>query len=521
MSIFSKLNSKEYNDKLEKILEDKNFDETVKNLLLSMFYKIENGYNDYEKVKVNSVSKKEFIETILNIIDKECLELEIVIPQTKQSKPLEQENKNCKIDLDRGSILVYANEEDLLYSLIRLHLLHKENNTNNKSQTTYYEKAIKEFILNAKCINDTEIIRDFDGWSWNNNIESNNNIEYNLIFQNILMSDINIDSKEFYTTKYIHNINLPYKFEKSMYILMLTLSAENNELIKNEIHKEKNEKENILQIMNNKTQYLSKITEEKKQLGNEIKRIDELLNNKEKLEKEYDNRNSKLENKEKIFSVNRLVNILKEDRKQKLEELKLKNKLIEPKEYLRKKEEIENEYQILKSVTDNLENKDKKRKEIINIQYELLKGMAKQIEDIKDKENLEKILYKFRYYCLLPISKDEKIKDIKELHEEIDNVINIIIDNCIYSKVITNFSNSASLCYHILKHIFVTKITDLKEINIRINKNREEKSEGKKIYYININIYDEKQEENVYEEIVNNLELLQVKLNKKIPLFIK
>ena len=43
MRIFSKLNSNEYNNQLEKILENKTFDESVKNLLLSMLYKIENG----------------------------------------------------------------------------------------------------------------------------------------------------------------------------------------------------------------------------------------------------------------------------------------------------------------------------------------------------------------------------------------------------------------------------------------------------------------------------------------------
>ena len=36
MRIFSKLNSNEYNNQLEKILENKTFDESVKNLLLSM-----------------------------------------------------------------------------------------------------------------------------------------------------------------------------------------------------------------------------------------------------------------------------------------------------------------------------------------------------------------------------------------------------------------------------------------------------------------------------------------------------
>ena len=64
MNLFSKINSNEYNNRLEQILENKNFDEEVKNLLLSMLYKIENGYKDYTKVKVKAYSKEEFMEQI-------------------------------------------------------------------------------------------------------------------------------------------------------------------------------------------------------------------------------------------------------------------------------------------------------------------------------------------------------------------------------------------------------------------------------------------------------------------------
>lgn len=90
MKIFSKITSNEYNNKLEKILENKIFNEDVKNLLLSMLYKIENGYNDYEKVKFNSISKDSFMEKILSIIEEHCFEINIVTPETQLSKPLEE-----------------------------------------------------------------------------------------------------------------------------------------------------------------------------------------------------------------------------------------------------------------------------------------------------------------------------------------------------------------------------------------------------------------------------------------------
>ena len=59
-NILSKLNIniRDYNNELEKILENKLFSYDVKNLLLSMLYKIENSYKDYEAVKVEVPSKR-------------------------------------------------------------------------------------------------------------------------------------------------------------------------------------------------------------------------------------------------------------------------------------------------------------------------------------------------------------------------------------------------------------------------------------------------------------------------------
>lgn len=523
MGIFSKLSSNEYNNRLEKILENKHFDISVKNLLLSTLYKIEAGYNDYERTKVKVSSKEEFIEKILYIIKEECSEIKIVTPKTEESKPLEEKNEVCKIELDRGFILVYANEEDLLYSLIKMHILQKysDEDSENIENYTYYKSAIQKFISIGKAINDSEVIRDFDGWSWNNNLKSDKEIEYNLVYQNIMMSNMNIEDKKFYTENYEQTINQPYKFEKSIYVMMMALVAEDDEDIRNKIYEQLKKNSEVIELMDDKTKFLNKVTNEKKQIVADIKYIDEILNDRKKLKKEYISRNSKLEDKEKIFSMSHLSDRLEKERKEKLDILRLKNKLLEPLEYIKQKEVLENEYQLLKNIKDILEDKELKKEMIINTQIELLKCFEKQIEDVHDKENLEKILYKFRYYCLLPISKEKYIFDIKELKEPIKKVMNEIIDNSIDVGLITNFSNSTSLCYNVLKHVFTTKIIDLKEISIKIVKIKEEKKGENTRYTITVSIYDAKEEEKVYTEVVNNLMLLGVKLNKKIPLFLK
>ena len=67
--IFSLLNIKDYNNELEKILAKKNFSIDTKNLLLSMSYKIENSYNDYEKVKQEVLSRNKYMEKLISIIN--------------------------------------------------------------------------------------------------------------------------------------------------------------------------------------------------------------------------------------------------------------------------------------------------------------------------------------------------------------------------------------------------------------------------------------------------------------------
>ena len=59
---------KDYNNKLEAVLEKKYFDENVKSILLSILYKIETSYKDYKHVKQGVETKEEFIERIINTI---------------------------------------------------------------------------------------------------------------------------------------------------------------------------------------------------------------------------------------------------------------------------------------------------------------------------------------------------------------------------------------------------------------------------------------------------------------------
>ena len=55
--LLEKIVKKDYNNELEEVLEKKYFDENVKSILLSILYKIETAYKDYQNVKQDVENK--------------------------------------------------------------------------------------------------------------------------------------------------------------------------------------------------------------------------------------------------------------------------------------------------------------------------------------------------------------------------------------------------------------------------------------------------------------------------------
>ncbi len=159
--LLAKLNIRDYNNELEKILEKKLFSYDVKNLLLSMLYKIENAYKDYETVKVEVPSKKEYIENILRIIKEKALKIFLVKSDTDEAAEFEENNLKYKVDKENGEITCIQNELAILTALLKL----DEQETNYIGKD-YLEKPINVMMNQGMLRASTEVIRDFNGWSW-------------------------------------------------------------------------------------------------------------------------------------------------------------------------------------------------------------------------------------------------------------------------------------------------------------------------------------------------------------------
>lgn len=574
MHIFSRKNSKEYNEQLENILESKDVDSDAKNLLLSMFYKIENSYSDYYIVKSNVPTKEEFIKKILLIIENECKKIVVVTPGTKESKKLEEINQNCIIDVTSGSILVYANETDLLYAIFMLDIKYnqykkdKEYNLINATKEELLQyRAIQNFFSIGTAMNESEVIRDFSGWSWASNIKDIENTSINLIYQNILLligtktrdkilipkarntsfsamqatvqdlrkynqiqenDDIkkDVDSyndiiKEAFcqSYNYIKVKNLIYNIK----LAILSLEIQNDTEQKKQITKRIKEEKKIVDLMENKEEFLNTLENNIKKLNNKIIRTDKILSNRILIEKEYKRRNEKLPNNQKIFSSNQLIKILEKEKQQYIKEIETEKELFKSKQYNQKQSKYKKEIKFYSAILKETENIEKI---LIKIQIEFLKCFAVLIENAKTKNELLSLVYKFRYYCIMQFNNNKKINEVPELEKEIREVINLLIDKCIDKKVIENISNSVSLCYVILKYIFSTQTTNLEKIEIKITKNKEElisinkNKEKNMLYYITIDMFDGKEQVESHNEVVNNLKLLNIRLKKKIPLFL-
>ncbi len=493
IKILSKFNidMKDYNNELEKILENKLFSYDVKNLLLSMLYKIENAYKDYETVKRQVPTKKEYIENILRIIKEKCLKIFLVKAGTAEAEELEKNNLLFKIDKKNGEIICFQNELIILTAILELDSSYITLNMKYE----YLEEPLTKLIEYGNIESNVEVIRDFNGWSWDIVTKEIKNIEFNFIYQTLLLINgiKNINNK-----KYANILDIATKMTVNKYI-----EDEKNKEYFERIKKIKDEKQERLELFNNKKELITKITNEKKEYSKQIEKIDKLLNNDEALRKEYYSRNKKLPSKEKIFSISFLVDILNKERLGLIKKIEECNKIILPKEFIEQKNKLEEEIKFLNDIfeLDKNEYEIKLCNEFLKIANDLILKINEE-----NKQELINWIYKIRYYRYIPISNIEYIKDIKQLEPNFKKIIELILRKAENLKVWDEISNNEEVTYNIVKEVFNMKMICLQSLNIQF------KYENKILY---ADYYDGTIIETTHKLNANN-----VRIKKKVKLFI-
>lgn len=549
--IFSKIDLKDYNSILENILEQKAFTGDVKNLLLSMLYKIENGYQDYEIVKVNVSIKKYFLRKIVQVIKDECREIKLVKPLTEESEILEENKVNYIVDKENGKIIAYPNERIILEAIVNL----SQQEIILEDDYKLFEIGIQEVLTKGNKMNIVEVIRDFNGWSWDITTSQMESKNINLIYQNLLIllgnkflnswitdeeeiGEIEIPNNEILRSKYNESFGMTKEeiqenkkidyFKKMKEILTEKYGEDNAEKFVNQfvktiiaigcnrskeqkiliIKEQRNISEKLIQMQDNK-EYLENISNKKKKINKEIKKIDTFLNDDKLLKDEYEKRNSKLENKQKIFSVSHLRIMLEKERKKYLEQIKILNKQMEPKEFVNIKKELEEKYKFFKDICIENSKRVNEEKQILKLQKEFINCFENKIKKAETKKEITNLIYELRYYEHIPY-KDANIGNEYTVRDLLEKVEKDLINKACKEKILITFSNNENLNKRILENQFQTKIINL-ENTIYVLKYHKG--------ILKITIYDTNIEEEIKEiEITEKVEM-QVKLNKKIKLW--
>lgn len=520
--ILSKITPKDYHNELEIILEDKDFSEDVKNLLLSCVYKIEAGYRDYEMVKKEVVSKKEYLEEILSIIKKKCHHIEI------RKEPIEdiQYDSKTRYEIDRMEGIItlwHPNEKTLLYAIYEL----DDNQIYVDERYSLIRTGLSELLNKGENMNRLEVLRDFNGWNWNTDPDELQNITINLVYQNLIfLLGINfmeewIHSEEVKDYFGLAKKKIQEKFGKqkeeeiSKQISKLALNAciRTNFKQKEYLLEEKEELETELAKLNNKRELLEEISKNKKEALTQIKQLDTILNDKKLLEQEYIKRNEKLPEYHKIFSLSHLTEILTKQRKKIMQKMEEQNKMLEPAYYVEIKTKLEEKLDLLSGLTLTKEElKEKMIIDSIELEKTIMDCFKIKIDEIDKlektakKEELIKQIYEFRYYCFLYLENGECIGKTKGLQDKITKLQKMLIQKAEELKCMNKITKQENN-FEILRSLFNTRMINLENMVVKL-----QKKETIEAYLYETDILEKKIPLSISKED------LIVKLDKKIKL---
>lgn len=511
--LFSKLNIKNYNNDLEEIIENKSFSVDTKNLLLSIFYKIEVAYEDYTKVKVLSKPRREILEELLQIIKNDCEEIEIVRPKINEKTVLK--NKNYKTSRKNKKIISYPNEASILSALYAIKGIGFKVN----KEYPIIENSLSEILNLGYNINSSEIIKDFDGWSWNRDITEVEDMVSNIIYQNLQMlvgqqflENWKNDEENDYIELLKERLNglftkkVANRIFTTLCQICILKKSKKSKLetarLRNlyEIYKEE------YAIIQDKKKYLNDIATERKKLEANIKKIDEKLNNVELMKKSFIEENKKLKDNEKIFSLSEYSEKLQSERNQNLLEIKAYTKSMNPKNYMATKKELEENIEILSILDENYTLEEI----IIKMQKVVLKAIEEKIFRVETKKQIIELIYIFRYYERFLVARNKEIKDLSQIKKDLNQAKKRLILTACNFKVLNILSLDVETNNILITKALDTRLIDLGDIIIEFSKKGEEDK-------ITFNVYEDK----VIRRFIKleNSTNINTKLNKKIKLF--
>ena len=508
--MFEKIIKRDRNEILESVLEQKDIDEKTKNLLQGILYKIEVSYNDYKKAKVINKTEKQYVDEIITNIKRKCNKIITVSFNDKiGSTQVKEELDKNKFYSDEKQIITYPIEEKLLYAI--------EKSTNNKKivNTKYgiFSSVISDLIITGKNIDRVEVLRDFNGWSWTTVKSEIENIKANLVFQTLqilvgeeFMQNWTLDTDGFIDYFDLLKKEIGNKFgdkiSKNMEDIIERISIINEANVNYSFKKDNMQKLNDIQIkinlINDVPKYINELTDKKKAAEREIANLQKILSSEKSIKEEYYKINDGVPIEKKIFSVKVLKQQIKTKIRELLSNIEEINNNLKPNNFIELKDNIYIEKNLFETIYYTNEEEEN-----LYIEFEkiFLKCFKKIIEEANE-ENLIKLIYKFRYYMLLPFDETKNIKNVDSLENETIEIEKELMKQAKKHKIISN-----NVPFEVWTHIFETRIIELDQLYYKIFLEYDKKY---------VQIFDEKISEEKY--LINNIE--KNKVNKKVKIFI-
>ena len=506
MGLFSKF--KDYNGALDEVLENKTFSSNVKPLLLSMIYKAETSYKDFYIVKRCVRKKEDFLNELIETVRLYCDNIQVVDPDSSQAKALTKHKMIALTNEEERSILTYSTEIALLYAISDISPKYFYIN-----EEFTLKDMFQNMLVNGYNLNNVEILRDFNGWSWDISYDKNFDYVDNIIYQNLLMI---LGEKFLYewrtygstrrdfleeTKNFIKIYTNNEKFIKTLY-KVLYLKSSGKERRKLDIAL--SEKYKKLRAMSNKTKYLESCKKKKKRLEKKLEKYDIVLGDKKRLIKEFNKYNSLLPDDEKIKKIityRRMI--LKEKAKCKAEFDDVCYALV-PGNFSKQKK-------YLKETIDLYDYEDRLSDVIVNLQKEFLIFMDKKVSKMETRDELVDILFEMRYYSRIHLFKGKQIYDIDILANIIDKIQKKAITKLCKIGAIKIISMNINLNYEIIKYALDTQVINLE--NVKIYLDADENG-------LVIKIFDKDNfEKQGRKKIRINARTLEVRLHRKLNLF--
>ncbi len=526
---FEKIVKKDYNNELEKILEKKDYSEDVKSLLLNIFYKIDAGYKDYKKVKIDVDTKEEYTEELLRIIKNKCNEIKLINPESEDKKILG--NKTFLVEKKEKRIISTLLDRKILYSIGKI----DKHDKIVKDEYYIIDSAVSELINVGNSIEMVEPLRDFNGYSWINIPTEMESIDHNLIYQNLRIlignkflkkwikkSEFILDYYENFKSKFeiVYSKKISIEIIEKIEKIAILLMIKYNKDVLEQLHKLKNEIGIELEILNHKDKLVEDITKKKKEILKQIKKTDEILNFKKNLEKEYVERNNKLPLEKKIFSIRVLAGIIKKEREELLEEIQRLNVILNPKQFVKYKKEQEQKYKYAK-ITDVEDLDIEIGKCKIEIQKIFLSCLKIKLEKVETKKDLEVFIYQFRYYMLLQFNRENRVYEQINIQKEINEILNTITIKAKTLKLMENITKESYIEEILVKQIIIKRDIKLEDIQYKVIKDKVKSDKNVRKFYIEILNNDEIEDridlDNINEELKNQI---MKSTNKKLNIFI-